>query len=256
MSEPDLTSDNLDDSTVAEDIEGISTELQSVYGELESISNHLHSVCQEQSTVDLGAANNLDTELGTVANSESGESDSDDLYVEASNFGPSLRRALYNLPSLNLTKSTSADSSPTKTLAESSTRSNSVKDLIQIFDPITYSTKVISKSQGSLTESSDLSQNPPTALRSKYTVINVPNLDINRVEKNIRKQKAKDKASASNSKVKSKITQPTMALVNQNAIYNHHRDLIQTQIDTLDPIIKLSCHSQEQLIDLEDKLFL
>ena len=264
MSEPDLTSDNLDDSTVAEDIEGISTELQSVYGELESISNHLHSVCQEQSTVDLGAEYNVDTELGTVANSESGEPDSDDLYVEASNdlyveasdLEPSLRRALDNLPSLNLTESTSADSSPTKTLAESSTRSNRVKNLVQIFDPITYSTKVISKSQGSLTESSDLSKNPPTALRSKYTVINVPNLDINRVERNIKKQKAKDKSSASNSKAKSKVTQPTMALANQNAIYNHHRLLIQTQIDNLDPIIKLSSHSQEQLVDLEDKLFL
>ena len=86
MSESD-SSDILNNSTIAEDLDDISTQFHDVAEELSDISNTLRNLCDEQSTVDLGAANNaLDTNSSTLANTES-----DEAFGGTSSLGSSLR---------------------------------------------------------------------------------------------------------------------------------------------------------------------
>ena len=255
MSEPDLSSDSffdsfsdiLEASTVEDKLEDISSQLHDTVEDLSDITDTIHELYSEQST-DLGAVNVVvDTNLNTSAAADSGEN-----FEETSSVGLSVRQAIAELPPKKLAKSCSANSSPVKTRAETSTQSYSVKDRIQFFDPVSCTTRIVSRSLGNLSESSKL--NPPIALRSTTTVIGDPNLDINKLQRQIRKQKAL--ASAANSDANSENTQTNMALAKQNAIYNHHNQLIQTQIDELTPKTQQKSHSQEELTALEDKLFL
>ena len=150
----DLSSDILEDSTVVEDLESISSLLHDAVEDLSDISDSIRSLSGEQST-DLGAASSVvDSNLDTFANSKLNE-----VFVEASTSKFSIKQAINDLPPIKLTKSTSANSSPVKTRKGSSTHSYSVKERIQLFDPISCSTKVTSRSLGCLSESSKI--NPP-----------------------------------------------------------------------------------------------